>query len=60
MRKHSYRIKSLYNKVKRWCAAEGLIYDMFDEEEMVVEPEEIPYDEMERRKLCNQSKRVIT
>ena len=48
MRKHSYRIKSLYNKVKRWCAAEGLIYDMFDEEEMVVEPEEIPYDEMER------------
>ena len=32
----------------RWCAAEGLIYDMFDEEEMVVEPEEIPYDEMER------------
>lgn len=32
----------------KWCAAEGLIYDMFDEEEMVVEPEEIPYDEIEK------------
>lgn len=32
----------------KWCAAEGLIYDMFNEEEMVVEPEEIPYDEMEK------------
>lgn len=47
------RYKTMYSGVfyrryilGEWCVAEGLIYDMFSDEENIVSPEEIPYNKI--------------